>query len=81
MKTPRLNKVVKGKQKPVPVQIVSSTSDCVPNAVKKNGVDKWEAQDALRTLQRAEEIRGNKALMRAAKKEAGAQIKTLSKVK
>lgn len=77
------NKVVKGagkKQKPVPVRIVSNTSDS-PQPISKRGVDKWEAQDALRTLQRAAEIKSNKSLMAAAKKEAKAQIKALSGVK
>lgn len=80
----RLSKIVKpakgGKQKPVPVRIVSeSSTGCAPS--QPRGVDKWEAQDALRTLQRAAEIRGNKALMKAAKTEAGKQIKALSSVK
>lgn len=77
----RLSKVVKKtpKQKPVPVRIVSDGA--TPFAEKSHGVDKWEAQEALRTLQRAAEIRGNKALMKAAKTEAGKQIKALSSVK
>jgi|HubBroStandDraft_3_1064219.scaffolds.fasta_scaffold02917_8 hypothetical protein len=81
---PRLhNKIVRGKgaktQKPVPVRIVPSTADMSQPAAKR-GVDKWEAQDALRTLQRAEEIRGNRALMKAATTEAKALIKALSSV-
>lgn len=78
----RLSKVVKPakKQKPVPVRIVNdSPSACLPD--KPRGVDRYEAQDALRTLQRAAEIRGNKALMKAAKTEASKQIKALSSVK
>lgn len=78
----RLSKVIKkggSKQKPVPVRIVSDTAACAP--IKSRGIDKYEAQDALRTLQRAAEIRGNKALMRAAKTEASKQIKALSSVK
>lgn len=79
----RLSKVVnkpKGKQKPVPVRIVSDYSSTA--AIEKpRSIDKYEAQDALRTLQRAEEIRGNKALMKAAKTEATKQIKALSSVK
>jgi len=75
-----VKKPAKGtKQKPVPVRIVSDTASCVPE--KPRGVDKWEAQEALRTLQRAAEIRGNKALMKAAKTEASKQIKALSGVK
>lgn len=79
----KLAKVVsksKGKQKPVPVRIVSDYPSTSAVAVSR-GVDKWQAQEALRTLQRAAEIRGNKALMRAAKTEATKQIKALSSVK
>lgn len=79
----KLQKVVKkisAKQKPVPVRIVyDSPKDCA--VAPSRGIDKYEAQDALRTLQRAEEIRGNKALMKAAKTEATKQIKALSSVK
>jgi hypothetical protein len=42
--------------------------------------DRWRARDALSTLNRAEEIRGDKELMREVKKEAKAQIKTAQKV-
>lgn len=80
----RLHKVVskpKGKkQTPVPVRIVYDG----PSEAKissPRGIDKYEAQDALRTLQRAREIECNKPLMRAAKAEAKAQIKALSSVK
>lgn len=79
----RLSKVVKKtstkKQTPVPVRIVSESPQ-VATSSGKPGIDKWEAQDALRTLQRAAEIRGNKALMKAAKTEATKQIKALSTV-
>lgn len=77
----RLNKIVKKNktQKPVPVKIVSDYPSTAP--MTKRGIDKYEAQDALRTLQRAREIEGNKPLMRAAKAEAKAQIKALSSVK
>lgn len=84
----KLSKIVKSsktgakrKPTPVPVRIVHDTSkDCAIAGVP-HGVDKWEVQEALRTLQRAAEIRGNKALMKAAKTEAGKQIKALSSVK
>ncbi len=42
--------------------------------------DDWEAQDALRTLTRADEIKGNKKLMSKVKKEAVKQEKVLKKV-
>ncbi len=74
----RLAKIVKKgtKQKPVPVKIVSESLK-----VSMAGEDmKWKAQDALRTLQRAEEIKRDKGLMRAAKAEAKSQMKQLSSV-
>ena len=40
----------------------------------------WQAQDDLRTLQRAAEIQGNKTRMTAAQREAKAQLAALSKV-
>lgn len=63
-----------GKQKPVPVKIVN-------DAPVVMGEDtKYRAQDALRTLQRAEEIRRDKPLMKAAKAEAKSMMKQLSTV-
>jgi hypothetical protein len=41
---------------------------------------RWEAQDALRTLQRAQEIQGNKTLMSQVKREAQQQMAAISKV-
>jgi len=78
----RLNKVTKkpGKQKPIPVKIVSDSPPGLSTAAKIGGVDKWEAQEALRTLQRAAEIQKNKPLMRAAKTEAKNMMKQLSTV-
>ena len=40
----------------------------------------WEAQDALRTLTRAEEIRSNKKLMSDVKREAAKQAAVAQKV-
>ena len=40
----------------------------------------WEAQDDLRTLERAEQIRGSAARMRAAQAEAKRQMAALGKV-
>jgi hypothetical protein len=62
------------KQKPVPVKIISDS----PSPMSSD--DKWRAQDALRTLQRAEEIKRDKSLMKAAKAEARSQMKQLSTV-
>ena len=75
----RLNKVVKKGSKPIPVKIVSTSYDG-PQPMVKHGIDKYEAQEALRTLQRAAEIKSNKALLRAAEKEAANQMKALSAV-
>lgn len=41
---------------------------------------KWEAQDALRTLQRAQEIQANSKLMARVKQEAQSQMATIAKV-
>ena len=41
---------------------------------------RWEAQDALRTIQRANEITKDKALMSAVKREAALQAKALAAV-
>jgi len=41
---------------------------------------RWKAEDALRTLSRAEEIRSDKSLMRAVQNHAKAQVAALSKV-
>lgn len=78
----KLKSVVKKpgkKQAPVPVRIVYDTPPA--SEAKRTGIDKYDAQEALRTLQRAADIQKNKPLMRAAKAEAKAQIKALSSVK
>lgn len=75
----RLAKVVskpKGKQKPIPVKIVSD----YPSSVNKVDDMKWRARDDIRTLQQAAEIQRDKARMKAAKAEAQAQVKQLSSV-
>lgn len=51
---------------------------CSPASEKIGGVDKWQAEDALRTLRQAQEIQRNKPLMKAAKQCAKQQIKDLS---
>lgn len=79
--TNRLSKVVnkgKAKQKPVPVKIVSEASTLSDRP--SPDMMKYRAQDALRTLAEAERIKKDKALMRAAKVEAKAQMKQLSNV-
>ena len=42
---------------------------------------RWQAEDDLRTLQRAKEIESNRARLSAAKKIATTQIKQLEKIK
>lgn len=39
---------------------------------------RWQAQDDLRTLQRAKEIQGSRARMAAAKKEATEQVRAIT---
>lgn len=80
----KLSKVVSkskgnGKQKAVPVRIVNDGPQ-PSTGMDRRGIDKYEAQDALRTLQRAAEIQTNKPLLRAAQKEAASQLKALSAV-
>lgn len=41
---------------------------------------KWQAEDAIRTLTRADEIKRDAGLMREVKRMAGQQAKTLQKV-
>lgn len=69
------NKLTDAVTKAVPVKIVNESMPSKPR-----GIDKWEAQDALRALQRAEEIKSNKPLMKAAHKEAQEQRKQLDRV-
>lgn len=58
-----------------------STGDC-PTPYKQSAAEKaerrkWEAQDALRTITRAEEIKRDRALMSEVKKCAREQVKSL----
>ncbi len=64
--------------KPVPVKIVSDTA----NGIKDNAAQekKWRAEDDIRTMQRAEEIRKDKERMKAMKQMAKQQVKDLSKI-
>lgn len=41
---------------------------------------KWEVQDALKTIQRAEELKSDRQLMKDVKREAKMQAKALSKI-
>ena len=51
-----------------------------PTAAEVKERKRWEAEDALRTLQRAEEIKNNAQLMRQVKERAREQVKTMQKV-
>ncbi len=79
----RLSKVVKksaaGKQKPVPVKIVSDTAEV---ATRSDSAEnrRWKAESALRTLAEADRIRKDRGLMKEVKSVAKEQIKQMSGV-
>jgi hypothetical protein len=58
----------------------SAATPYKPTAAEVKERKRWEAEDALRTLQRAEEIKNNSALMRQVKERAREQVKTMQKV-
>lgn len=63
----------------------SSSLDCNPKPYPQTAADrererKWKAEDALRTLQRAEDVRKDKGLMKDAQKLAAEQMASLQKV-
>lgn len=64
--------------KAVPVRIVSDVS----NGIKDNATQekKWRAEDDIRTMQRAEEIKKDKARVRAMKEVAKSQMNDLKKI-
>lgn len=62
--------------KPVPVKIVSES----PSKSYVDEDKKWRAQDDLRALQRAEEIRKDKERMKAAKECAKEQMNNLKDI-
>lgn len=78
----KLQKVVKkgSKPKPIPVKIVYDDASKMNAIAGTRGIDKYDAQEAIRIMQRAAEIQKNKPLLKAMKTEAKAQIKTLSNV-
>jgi len=51
-----------------------------PTAAEKKERQRWQAEDAIRTLTRAEEIKKDAALMKAVKSHAAEQVKTMQKV-
>lgn len=52
----------------------SDTAPCGPSSSEQK---RWQAEDALRTLNRAEEIRRDKGLMKSVAKLAEEQIRSL----
>jgi len=74
----KLSKVV-AKQKPIPVKIVSDSPVASTKYLEED--KKWRAQDDLRALQRAEEIRADKARMSAVKSCVTEQLSALKKIK
>jgi hypothetical protein len=71
--------------KAVPVKIVNSTADMplsryTPSAEDKERERKYRAEDDIRTMQRAEEIRADKERMKAMKSIAKEQMNGLKKI-
>lgn len=58
----------------------NSPSAYKPSAAEMKERKRWEAEDALRTLNRAEEIKKNAALMKQVKAHASEQVKIMQKV-
>lgn len=58
--------------------MAKKTSDTAPSCGSSSSEQKrWQAEDALRTLNRAEEIRRDKGLMKSVAKLAEEQIRSL----
>lgn len=51
-----------------------------PSAAEKKMQQRYQAEDAIRTLTRAEEIKKDAALMKSVKAHAAEQVKTMQKV-
>lgn len=52
----------------------------MPRVSQPRGLDEFEIKDAVRTLQRSEEIQNDTKMMKAVKKEVAKQKKALDKV-
>jgi ribosome assembly protein YihI (activator of Der GTPase) len=63
-------------KKPIPVKIVSEVGESKSHEAREK---KWQAEDDLRTLQRAKEVESDKARMKAAKALAQEQMNNLKK--
>lgn len=80
-KTTKLSGMV---SKPIPVKIIS-TSDDSPSRYERSAEDKardrkYRAEDDIRTMQRAEEIKRDKERMKAMKDIAKEQMDGLKKI-
>lgn len=80
-KKTKLSSMVANPSKPIPVKIVS---DC-PSSSKsdkdwKKEERKYQAQDDIRTMQRAAEIKSDKARVSAMKEVAKEQMNNLKKI-
>ncbi len=65
---------------PVPVKIVSDTAKDVPSTIDKEREKKWRAEDDMRTMQQAEEIRKDKERMKNMKQMAKQKMAELKKI-
>lgn len=65
-------------KKPIPVKIVHD--EIKAEGPKKQEYDKWRAEDDLRALQRAAEIKSDKTRMSHVKKCANEQLKALKRI-
>lgn len=63
---------------PVPVKIVSESIGPIKDNAEQE--KKWRAEDDIRTMQRAEEIKKDKERVRAMKQVAKIQMKELKKI-
>jgi hypothetical protein len=62
------------------VPVNTAPSPYKPSAAEKKMQQRYQAEDAIRTLTRAEEIKKDVELMRNVKKHAAEQVKTMQKV-
>lgn len=72
-----VEKLSASKKKPIPVKIVNDAP--METKAHEDREKKWQAEDDLRTLQRAKEVESDKARMKAAKALAQEQMNTLKK--
>ena len=66
--------------KPIPVKIVSDVAKDMPPSIDKVRERKWRAEDDMRVMAQAEEIRKDKERMKAMKQIAKEKISELKKI-